>query len=233
MQVFPKVYVAVYLEDKHALGLLPEIGQWHNYYVYEIEDHLAVRLELLKVDCVHIPNKEIAHAWKFTDPARDFLVIRNEALDFYNLDNEQTSFHKIGKRKYVLTEADKRNGLALAKAILRGELHRKCRNVLSFTSHPSSTLYSEFMDYVYCSGDTTLISKTEKEYPNIVSSYRKRQEDLRSLLTHMENAEGMIDSMQNSTDVRRVTETLFEMYSSLPTRLLNDRKTTKDARSIS
>lgn len=233
MQTFPKVYVAVYLEDKHEMGALTELGNWHNYYVYEVEDHLASRLEFLKTYCIPLPNKEVANAWKFADLARDFLVIRDEALSFYNISKEQTQFHNIGKRRYVMTEEDKKNGLTFAKLILKGELYRKFKNLFEFTKDSNSEIYDSFMSYVYGTDDKKFIEKVEKSYPKIVSNYKQKQKYLEILISEMSKAEDLIDSAKNCIDIRAVAGTLFELYANIPTKLINDKRTISEEKIIS
>lgn len=219
MQQFPKFYVATYLEDKHVFGSIPEIGNWHNYHVYEIEDHLAVRLELLKIHCVPLPSEDVARAWKFADPARQFLVMRDEALEFYGISESKTEFYKPGKRKYTLTDEDKRNGLIFAKLVLRGELYRKCENIAAFCVRQSSRLYAEY------AANRELSGEKPNEYPNLARSHDNRNVALQPLLSYMEQAEEAINSIANSDDVRRVSGVLFEMYNDIPSGLKRGSRT--------
>lgn len=225
MQVFPKIYVAVYIDDKHEMGALKELGNWHNYYIYEVEDQVASRLEFLKTHCIPLPNKDIANAWKFADAAREFLVIRDEALSFYDITKEQTQFHNIGKRKYIMTEEDKRNGLVFAKLILKGELYRKFKNIFEYTKDNNSEIYDSFVSYVYGTDDKTFIDRIEKSYPKVVSNYKQKQKYLEILISEMSKAEDLIDSAKNCIDIRATAGTLAELYSNIATKMIEDKRT--------
>lgn len=217
-------YIAVYLDDKQHIGNIKEIGFWHNYFVYEIEDTLASRLEFLKIRCIPMP-KEVAHGWKFTDLHRPFIVIRDQALSMYGFSKEETEFHNVGKRRYVMTEEDKKNGVSFAKLVLKEEIYRKSKNLWEYTKNNYSDIYQEYFSYVYGTDDKNFITAVENKYPKAVRGYKNKFLDMEFLVEKMYKAEEVVDSIKDCADVRAATGFLYDLFNSLAETIEKDKKT--------
>ena len=225
MKEYYKYYIAVHFEDRLHLGNMPAVGWWRNYTIYEVEDHVISRLDLIKVRVVSMPKK-IAYGWAFCEAQRDFIRVdaNNTPLieQIGGLKNLEP--HKQGKYTYYLTDEDKANGIAFAKIILKEYLYRNYKNMWAYTKENYSDIYSEYFLYVYGTNDKTLISNVEKTFPKLTLEYKKYYKQLGVLVEDMSKLEDMIDNIESISDVHQTVHDVIVRIDSFPEIIRRDEK---------
>jgi hypothetical protein len=226
MNEFYKYYIAIHFEDKNALGNIPPIGWWNtNYYIYEVEDHVISRLDLLKVRVVSMSQK-VAYGWNFCTAQRDHIKVRESNLLVIEQigGKEKLELYKPEYYKYYLTEDDIANGVAFGKIMLKEHLYRNYKNIWSYTKENYSDIYSEYFTYVYGTDDKELISQTENKFPKQIEDYKKYYKNLSVLVEDMAILENTIDSIGSIEDVHKALYEIAIRIDSFPQTILENRE---------
>jgi hypothetical protein len=219
-------YIAVHLEDKNYLGNLQEIGYWENFFIYEVEDHLISRLNLLNIRVVNL-SKEVAYGYKFANPQTERISLTNSGYMYEQLKDRdlEPNPRKPGKYKYYLTEEDFRVGILFAKEILREKVYREYKNLWTYTKDNYSEFYKEYLNNVYKTYNDEDVKSVEKKYPTIVSMHKEYQSKLEEFVRYMYEAEQVVESIKTSADVHGALLYLYNAINSLQETLSNDRET--------
>jgi len=218
-------YIAVHFEDRHCVGLIPSIGLWDNYYVYEIEADTISRLDFINTQIASIPNREIAYGWKFVDKLRGYIHVRDGGVMVDQIGREKLHLYKPQKSTYYITAEDRENGVKFAKIVLRAKIHRAFANIVKYTQAPCSHISSAYANYVYASNDDSLIADLETNMHGLASTYKNYNKHLRYIAGEMHNLERMVDNITTVGDIGNVQGQIMLTVVDLPKTLEINGKT--------
>lgn len=217
-------YLAVHFEDKSLLGNLKEIGFWENYYVYEIEDHVISRIDLLKIRPVMFPSKSIAMGWLFATAQTDAVKVHpgTHVGDYVTeIGSDRVVPHTKGRIKYTLNEQDVLNGAKFAKLVLHEKVDRDYENMWIYTRpQPFSRLLSEYAMYVR-SADAPFDPAFQWIFNMHDSAYAR----IKMLVDALYDTHVMIEQIDGPPAAHAVLLHHFNQINNLPQLLLQDRET--------
>lgn len=221
-------YLAVHFEDKQYMGNLKEIGFWESYFVYEIEDHVLSRVDLIRVRPVIFPSYEVAMGWLFASTQTPTVkVMEHGGISEYvrSLDGEWVPYTK-GRIKYTMTEKDIANGVAFAKIVLHEKVDRDFENMWKYIKpQPYSPLLAEYITQLRISG------KADKSLAHLTQSHDTYDAQLQNISMALYDTHVMIDRMETIPDVFAVLLYHFKQINDLPT-TLKDKETDNVQRTV-
>ena len=213
-------YMAVHFEDKTYMGNLREIGSWYDYYVYEIEDHVLSRVDLVRTRPVMLPSKDIAMGWLFATAQTDAIKINHGTFvaDYLaEIGSDRIVPHTKERIKYTLSEQDVLNGIKFAKLILHEKVDRAYENMWLYTKPQSfSRLLSDYMMYTRATG-LPVDTKLQRLFDVQDSHYAT----MKSVTDSLHATHSMIEQIDGSPATHAVLLHHFNEINSLPV-LLRD-----------
>lgn len=217
-------YIAVHFEDKRSVGNIPDIGQWENYYVYELDADTISRLDFTNALTARFPSKDVAYAWKFAGDIRDFIRVGEYGITSEQVGKHNLHFHKPGKFTYYITDEDRQNGIEFAKIVLKAKINRDFANIAKYTQEHDSQVSNAYVTMVYAMKDAELVADLENRMPTLVKNYRRHVAYMQKIATELHNLECMVDSIKTPLDVRGVQDHLRVTLIELPKTIVKDRK---------
>ncbi len=215
--------MAVYLEDKACLGSLKEIGFWENYFIYEIEDHVLSRIDLLRVRPVMFPSKHVAMGWLFATAQTDAVKVHpgTYVSDYLiEIGNDRIVPHTKGRIKYTLNEQDVQNGAEFAKLVLHEKVDRDYENLWIYTKpQPFSRLLSDYVTYVRAAG-----LPADPQLQRLYDAQDSQHAAMKKVVDALYDTHVMIEQIDGSPAANAVLLHHFNQINSLPT-LLKDAET--------
>lgn len=221
-------YLAVHFEDKSYLGNLTQVGFWEHYYIYEIEDHVLSRVDLLRTRPVVFPSKEVAMGWLFATAQRDSIKIpdRGGVADYVKTLAGNYMPYTKERIKYELTEDDVQAGITFAKLILHEKVDRDFENMWKYVKpQPYSPLLAEYITHVRLAADV------DPALSHLIASHDKYNVALKTVADALYDTHVMIEQMADIPDVHAVLLHHFNQINDLP-KTLTDKETDNVQRTV-
>ncbi len=216
-------YMAVHFEDKTHMGSLKEIGFWEHYYVYEIEDHVLSRVDLLRVRPVMFPSKHVAMGWLFATAQTDAIKVHpgTDAGDYLTeIGNDRVVPYTKGRIKYTLNEQDVQNGAEFAKLVLHEKVDRDYENMWIYTKpQPFSPLLSDYVTHIRAAG-----LPVEPELQRLFDAQDSHYTSMKKIVDAVYDTHVMIEQIDSSAAAHAVLLHHFNQINNLPT-ILRDAET--------
>jgi len=223
-------YMAVHFEDKAYMGSLKEIGFWEHYYVYEIEDHVLSRVDLLRVRPVMFPSKHVAMGWLFATAQTDAVKVHPDTYASEHLaeiDSTRMVPHTKGRVKYTLNEQDVQNGAEFAKLVLHEKVDRDYENMWIYTKPQSfSRLLSDYVTYVKASG-----LPADPQLQRLYDAQDYQYAAMKKVVDALYDTHVMIEQIDGSPAANAVLLHHFNQINNLPT-ILRDAETNNVQRTV-
>lgn len=206
----PNVYFALHLDDKHVMGNIPDIGQWQNFYVYDVDDQILFRLNLANVQPVFLPSKEVAMGWKFAAEIRDYMRVGEGGVMANQLGEENLHPHKPGKFTYYLNDTDRSLGVEFARIILRTKLYREYGVVLTSLQSKYSKIYNYYITHVLNNCDDDEIQRIQSRMPGLLERHKEYNNKLKILANEVYDIDLMIEDAKSPHDVAKVLSHILD-----------------------
>jgi xylose isomerase len=201
------------------MGNLTEIGFWENYFVYEVEDHVMSRLDLVRTRPVMLPSKDVAMGWLFALAQTDSVKVSNRGGICEYVQGLSGGYIPYTKEriKYTITEKDIENGVNFAKLVLHEKVDRDFENMwLYMKPQPHSPLLAQYArDYA---------ESTDPLREYISKRHAQHDAKFAILANALFDTHVMIDQMAERTDVHALIVHHFNQVNDLP-KMLKDTKT--------
>lgn len=208
-------YLAVHFEEKSCFGNLPEIGFWENYYVYEIEDHVLSRLDLLKSRPVIFPSKEVAMGWLFATAQTDSIKItdRGGTSEYLKTLSGKWIPYTKDRIKYEITNADISAGILFAKLVLHEKVDRDFANMWKYVKpQPHS-------DFIASYANSTRVADSDPALAHLIASYKEHDAVLKKIVDAICDSHVMVEQMSDIPDVHAALLFHFKQINELPATL--------------
>lgn len=208
-------YIAVHFEDKVYMGSLKEIGSWYDYYVYEVEDHVLSRIDLVRTRPVMLPSKDVAMGWLFATAQTDAIKINHGTFiaDYLaEIGSDRIVPHTKERIKYTLNEKDVLNGIKFAKLILHEKVDRAYENMWIYTKpQPFSRLLSDYVMHVRAAG-----LSADPELQQLFDAQDSHYAAMKRVVDSLYDTHVMIEQIDGSPSTHAVLLHHFNQINSLP-----------------